>query len=233
MNSPVGESQSNGLAEKAAQDVQYQIRKMKMQLEQNMASKLSNESPIWPWLIQYAAQVIHTFKIHPSDQRTARQRIRANPSIPEIPKFGENVYFKPAKTVMLAKDEARWRSGLWLGFIDHTNEHLIGTPKGVLKCRAIRRHDASEQFDAQMVENIRGTPWRPVPGRDSLKVPTNVEENGEVIDEDGEVEGYAEENENLDERFSPGIDKEQDEEFERKLNEENYNRTNLFSILWL
>ena len=62
-NSPVGESQSNGLVEKAVQEVQYQIRKMKMQLEQNMASKLSNDSPIWPWLIQYAAQVIHTFKI--------------------------------------------------------------------------------------------------------------------------------------------------------------------------
>ena len=71
-NSPVGESQSNGTVEKACQDVQYQIRKMKMQLEQNMACKLSNDSPIWPWLIQYAAQVIHTFKIHLEDQRTSR-----------------------------------------------------------------------------------------------------------------------------------------------------------------
>ena len=188
-----------------------------MQLEQNMACKLSNDSPVWPWLIQYAGQVIHTFKIHLEDQRTSRQRIRANPSVPEIPKFAENVYFKPAKTVAIPKEEPRWRNGLWLGFIDHTNEHLIGTSRGVLKCRAIRRHDASEQFDAKMVEDLRGTPWRPVPGRDSLKVPTNIEENGNVIDDTGEIEGYAEENENLEERFNPGIDKEQDEQFEKKI----------------
>ena len=106
---------------------------------------------------------------------------------------------------------------MWLGFIDHTNEHLIGTPKGVLKCRAIRRHDASEQFDARMIEDLKGTPWKPVPGRESLKVPTNIEENGNILDDDGNVEGYAEENENLEERFNPGIDKEQDEEFERKM----------------
>ena len=111
-NSPVGESQSNGIVEHAIQEVQYQIRKMKMQIEQNMASKLSNDSPIWPWLIQYAAQVIHTFKVHKEDKRTSRQRIRANPSLPEIPKFGEHIYFKPAKTVSIPKDEARWRSGM-------------------------------------------------------------------------------------------------------------------------
>ena len=40
-----------------------------MQLELNTTEKLTNESPIWPWLIQYAAQVIHTFKIHKEEQR--------------------------------------------------------------------------------------------------------------------------------------------------------------------
>ena len=97
-----------------------------MQLEHHIAQKLGNDSPIWPWLIQYAAQIIHTFKIHKEDKRTSRQRIRADPSLPDIPKFGENVHFKPAKTVIVAKDEPKWRSGIWLGFIDHTNEHKIG-----------------------------------------------------------------------------------------------------------
>ena len=62
---------------------------------------------------------------------------------------------------------------------------------------------------------MKGTPWRPVPGRDSLKIPTNIEENGTVVDE-GKEDGYAEENENLEERFNPGIDVEQDEDFARK-----------------
>ena len=171
-------------------------------------------------MIQYAAQIIHSFKIHNEDKRTSRQRIRADPSLPDIPKFAEKVHFKPAKTVILSKDEARWRSGIWLGFIDNTNEHLIGTQKGVLKCRAIKRNDASEQFDATSIEQLTGTPWKPVPGRNSLKVPTNIEENGTVIDESGNVDGYAEENSNTEERFNPGIDVDEDEEFKKKQEEE-------------
>ena len=106
------------------------------------------------------------------------------------------------------------------GFTDHTNEHLIGTPKGVLKCRAIRRHDQSEQFNALMIEGMVGTPWKPVPGRNSMNIPTNIEENGTVIDESGNIDGYAEENENLEERFNPGIDAEEDEALKGKLEEE-------------
>lgn len=178
---------------------------------QNSAHKLNNDSPIWPWMVQYAAQIIHTLEIYQEDQRTSRQRIRSDPSLPDLPKFGENIQLKPAKTVMIAKDEARWRSGVWLGLIDHTNEHRIETSKGVLKCRAIRSNDASEQFDAKAIEEIKGTQWRPVPGRDSLKIPINIGENRTIVDEEGKEDGYTEENENLEERFNPGIDVEQDE----------------------
>ena len=69
---------------------------------------------------------------------------------------------------MIPKNEPKWRSGIWLGFVDNSNEHLIGTEKGILKCRSIRRHDKSEQFDALMIEKFNGTPWKPVPGRNSL-----------------------------------------------------------------
>ena len=87
------------------------------------------------------------------------------------------MYFKPAKTVHLAKDEPKWREGTWLGFIDMTNEHLIGTKNGSLKCRAIKRFDETGRFDAQMINSLRGAPWEPVPGRQSLKVTTNIEES--------------------------------------------------------
>ena len=183
--------------------MQNQIRKLKDQLEQNTGDKLKSDSPIWPWLVRYAAQIIHTFKVHKIDKRTSRQRIRADASVPEIPKFAETIYFKPAKTVSIPKDEPKWRTGIWIGFLDHSNEHIIGTEKGTLKCRAIRRHDQSEQFNALMIEKMSGTPWRPVPGRNSMKIPTNIEEDGTVIDESGNVDGYAEENENLEEDLTP------------------------------
>ena len=64
----------------------------------------------------------------------------------------------------------------------------------MLKCRAIRRNDASEQFNAKAIEEMKGTPWRAVPGRDSFKIPTTIEENGTIVDESGKEDGYAEEN---------------------------------------
>ena len=69
-----------------------------------------------------------------------------------------------------------------MGFIDNSNEHIIGTPKGVLKCRSIRRHDRTEQFDALMIESMKGTPWQPVPGKESLKITTSIEKSGEYTD---------------------------------------------------
>ena len=75
-----------------------------------------------------------------------------------------------------------------------------------------------------MIEQLKGTPWKPVPGRDSLKIPTNIEENGAILDDEGKEQGYADENENHEERFNPGIDVEQDEEFARKFAEEEEKR---------
>ena len=106
-NSPVGESQSNGFIENRITEIQQQIRKLRDQVEQNLACSVLGNSPIWPWLAQYAAQVIHTFKVYNDDNRTARQRLRADPTVPPVPKFGERVFFKPSKTVHIPKDENR------------------------------------------------------------------------------------------------------------------------------
>ena len=118
--------------------------------------------------------------------------------------------FKPAKTVSIQKDQSRWRTGTWLGFIDDTNEHIIGTCRGTLKCRAIRRFDATGQFNAIEIEDMRGSPWEPIPGRNTLKIPTNIEESGEVVNDEGEADGYAEEHK-TEELFQPTIDNEQDD----------------------
>ena len=42
---------------------------------------------------------------------------------------------------LIPKDKSKWRDGIWIEFIDHINEHMIGTEKGIVKCRALRRKD--------------------------------------------------------------------------------------------
>ena len=105
------------------------------------------------------------------------------------------------KTVILGKDEAKWREGVFLGFIDSTTEYLIGTTMGITKCRCIRRKDATDQFDYNALLQMRGTPWMPVPTRDGMRIPTNIEESWEIIDEVGEIDGYVEESKILKQGF--------------------------------
>ena len=57
-----------------------------------------------------------------------------------------------------------------------------------------------------------------------IDVKPNIKENETIVDETGKEDGYVEENENLEERFNPGIDVEQDEELEKIFNEQEERR---------
>ena len=87
-NSPVGESQSNGRVERAIKEVQAEVRIIKAQLEKRIGEALPPHGPVWAWLIEYAAQILHTYKRMKPDNKTARERIRGNPSTPAVAEFG-------------------------------------------------------------------------------------------------------------------------------------------------
>ena len=58
----------------------------------------------------------------------------------EVAEFGEQVwYYKPGIT---GKDklDVRWESGIWLGIRDESGEVIVGTSKGVLKDRSLRKN---------------------------------------------------------------------------------------------
>ena len=109
--------------------------------------------------------------------------------------FGEKVLYKPSKTVRLAKDEPRWLHRIWLGILYDSNEHIIGTADGVIKCRAITALEENKKFCREDLEKIRGVPWQPVPGIYSNRIPTKIRAQGETDDEDGreDVDAEAEE----------------------------------------
>ena len=72
-----------------------------------------------------------------------------------------------------------------------SGEHLIGTERGIVKCRAVRRLDEVGNFDAAKIAKIRGCPWQPVPGRMSMRIPTNIDIHGKVTNDNGENDGHS------------------------------------------
>ena len=82
--------------------------------------------------------------------------------------FGEKVLYRLPE---VANDrhqalEERWAHGIWLGHARHSPEVLIATNNGITKSWAIRRLPAGQQWDAEMVSRVKGSPtncnWMPV-----------------------------------------------------------------------
>ena len=75
----------------------------------------------------------------------------------------------------MPKLEQRWKKGLWLGMQHETNEHIVGTPNGVILCRTAKPVAKEEWsgFDA-----MRWTPWmmRPAIVQEEKKEEEKVEE---------------------------------------------------------
>ena len=74
--------------------------------------------------------------------------------------FGESVFaLIPDHEVRAAKLTNRWISGCWWGRDASSDEHLVGTKHGLLKCRSVRRKPPGEQWSRRETVEARGTKW--------------------------------------------------------------------------
>ncbi len=101
-----------------------------------------------------------------------------------------HMYLK-AQSKGKAKMDLRWGDGVWLGIREELEEHIVGTDKGVIKCRSRRiKGSDKEKWEEKLLGGVRGTPWQPIPGRDSTRIGTSVEirEKAVVREENPEPE---------------------------------------------
>lgn len=158
LNSPVGESESNGRVENAIRRVQDKFRVLRHQVEHGIQQKIPEDAPIMSWMIRWAAELITKYPIG-DDGRIAYERLRHEQcKLPMVP-FGEAVMYLAMKTASRSKGELARRIGLWLGTIERTEETIIGTQAGVVKCRTVNRLSDKDQWNAELVTNMQGVPW--------------------------------------------------------------------------
>ena len=170
----MGDSQGNGDIEEAIKRVQKQIRVVKAHIEKKCKRKVMAGNAIWPWIIETSGTIMRRFGVM-ADGMTPFQKHRGEASVKPWAHVGERVLYRPAKTVVLAKEDNRWIDGISVGMIDRTGEYLIATSEGIIKTAyEPSRHPVNEQWSMDEIERIRGTPWRPVPTRDSTHIPTTI-----------------------------------------------------------
>ena len=148
-NSPTGESQSNGVIERAIQDVEGMVRTLKDQLECSYNLHLESSHPVLAWLVHHAGVLLSRFLIG-VDGRTAYERLKGKSFKRKLVPFGECVHYQPlgnpsGHKTRLNKMEPMWQDGIFLGIRNHTGEYLIGTPRGVVRSYSMKRKPLSER----------------------------------------------------------------------------------------
>ena len=76
--------------------------------------------------------------------------------------------------------------GICLDIARESNETLVGTKGGVIRCYSTQRLPAEEKWQNDLVLGMRGTPQQPNPNKRGLRVPIRLGLEG---DELGEASG--------------------------------------------
>ena len=184
---PRGESQSNGRAEDAVRRIREYARVLKEQLEDKIQDVLDPGDCIMQWLVRWAALLITLFSVG-TDGKSAYERIRGKRCKTEVIRFGEKVRYKQLKGVDSGGTmDSSWHEGVWLGHNRNSSEIIIGTPDGVVAAWAVKRLPVEEQWDAQAVKGMTGTPGATSDNRPTIKVPIQVRFDDRGPEEPDEV----------------------------------------------
>ena len=70
-HSAVGESASNGRAERAVQRFEDHVRTLLGELESRIGQRLKSDHPILAWLVEYAVVLLNKYHINTSTQDTS------------------------------------------------------------------------------------------------------------------------------------------------------------------
>jgi hypothetical protein len=131
-NPPAYDPQSNGVAERAVQEVKAQMRALALGLGARLQTRIDNRWSIMEWIVQHAPDTVNRFLIG-ADGRTAHYRVHHRNFTAKVFEIGEQVLAKPKrhhKRVKHSTLSARWHEATWVGFTERSNEHIVVLAKG-------------------------------------------------------------------------------------------------------
>ena len=212
-SSPRRSHQSNGGVENYQKQLQGQVRTMLAAMQEHTKYRPSADNALMRWIVRHAAWLIPRFR--GSEIQSPFYRAMGGPYRGKLVEFGETVLAHLPEVGKGSGNPApkladRWKSGVWLGKSDLTDEHLVRTDDGVVYARSVRRL-AENSWSEENLKAVVETPQKPrsmttddasdprvVPEAHEQESPNeeaneNDDESGEIPDkpddEDHEMEG--------------------------------------------
>ncbi len=168
------DSSGNGQIEAVVKQVTGMLRTNKLDLERRLDKEIPLQSPVIPWLVEYAAFIIN-IRVTGEDGKTAHQRIRQCAFAKRLVPFAELVLVHmPIKSPERREAGAlasRSKWGIVLGYGRLRHSYLVYTDGAVKEYRSIHRIPLSQRWDVGRVEEVDITPKDVHGGRGSRAVP--------------------------------------------------------------
>lgn len=157
-NTPVGDSASNGIAERAVEEVHGYIRTLVKDLEEHIGFRVTHDMPIYHWLVRHVGTILTRVKVHSITGLTAYERMKRKPSHAIMMPIGEAILYQASAKARTRRSADRFKEGIYLGISWRSEEVIVGTPEGVTLARSVRRNPEERKWNAEMVRGLRGTP---------------------------------------------------------------------------
>ena len=152
-----GESQSNGAAESAIQQVQDLFRTHKAALEARLKKTIPITHPLMEWLVEHVSHLLNRYNLD-TDGRTAHGRLHGKEVHERICEFAEKVLYYVPKRHRLKMD-IRWRYGIFVGRAAHSDINYVARSDGTItQARALVRWVPRCRWDVERITKISGTP---------------------------------------------------------------------------
>ena len=111
------------------QTIRNQIKAYKIQNEKNSRTTIKVNSPLLAWLPRHAP-----WQYTPFHKRQDSATIRE-----------DSTHVLPKPNLVVNKLESAWLEGVWLGRDRKTDEHLIGTPSGMISKPCIENAEWNDE----------------------------------------------------------------------------------------
>ena len=209
-SSPRRSHQSNGGVENYQKQLQGQVRTMLAAMQEHSKYRPSADNALMRWIVRHAAWLIPRFR--GSEIQSPFYRAMGGPYRGKLVEFGETVLAHLPEVGKGSGNPApkladRWKSGVWLGMSDLTDEHLVRTDDGVVYARSVRRL-AENSWSEENLKAVVETPQKP------RSMTTDDASDPRVVPEAHEQESPNEETNENDDESGEIPDKPDDEDHE-------------------
>ena len=106
------------------------------------------------WLVRHCGWILSRYVVR-ADGRTGRSRLKGREYTIGKSIFGEEIWYKLPKTTDLTKLDDRWRTAIWLGKSDRSDEHIIGLETGAVLARSVRRKVEGKRWNERALRMVR------------------------------------------------------------------------------